>query len=193
MELFGAELESVGDYAALLATDGVKRGLLGPREVDRVWHRHIVNCGFVTQRVPRDARVADVGSGAGLPGIVWAIQRPDLHVTLIEPQLRRTRFLDEATRALGLPNVTVLRARCENVASVFDVVTARAVAGMRQLAKLVLPIVRTDGVLLAIKGESAESELADASDVLRTLGATSMIVNMYGDGEAASRVVEVMK
>src|SRR5690606_21834708 len=123
---FGDRLPVAERYAEILATAGVERGLIGPREVDRLWERHLLNCAAPVVRVPRGATVADVGAGAGLPGMVWAIARPDLHVTMVEPLLRRTTFLEEAADELGLTNVTVLRSRAEDVTEKYDVVTARA-------------------------------------------------------------------
>lgn len=178
-------------YADLLAGPGVDHGLIGPREVPRLWDRHLTNCGVVLPRVPANASVADVGSGAGLPGLVWAIGRPDLRVTLIEPLLRRTRFLDDAVAALGLSNVQVVRARAEEVEQTFDVVTARAVAPLEKLARWCLPLVRSGGALLALKGRTAEEEVASARRVLGRLGATDVRVATYGDLEIPTTVVEV--
>jgi 16S rRNA (guanine527-N7)-methyltransferase len=133
--LFGDRLGLVERYAELLAGPGVERGLIGPREVSRIWDRHVLNCAVVVDAVPPAVAVADVGTGAGLPGLVWGIARPDLHVTLIEPLLRRTRFLDETVAELALTNVSVCRGRAENLAGEIevDIVTARAVAAMDRL------------------------------------------------------------
>ncbi|GAA2080366.1 16S rRNA (guanine(527)-N(7))-methyltransferase RsmG [Aeromicrobium halocynthiae] len=188
---FGARLPLMERYADLLAGPGVDHGLIGPREVPRLWDRHLTNCGVVLPRVPANASVADVGSGAGLPGLVWAIGRPDLQVTLIEPLLRRTRFLDDVVAALGLSNVQVVRARAEEVEQTFDVVTARAVAPLEKLARWCLPLVRPGGALLALKGRTAEEEVASARRVLGRLGATDVRVATYGDLEIPTTVVEV--
>lgn len=160
-------------YAQLLATDGTVRGLIGPREVPRIWDRHVVNCALVATALPRDATVADVGSGAGLPGLVVALARPDLAVTLVEPLLRRTSFLEEVASALGLSNVTVRRDRAEALhgRETFDVVTARAVAPLDRLLAWCLPLVAPHGSMIAMKGESAEAEIESARHVLRKLGA----------------------
>ena len=139
------------------------------------------------------ATVADVGSGAGLPGLVWAIARPDLHVTLIEPLLRRTVFLEEAVEALGLDQVRVLRSRAEDVSETFDVVTARAVAPLEKLARWCLPLVRPGGVLLAVKGQTAEEEVTSSRVALHKLGATDIVVTSHGDLQIPTTVVEVTR
>src|SRR5690348_1085553 len=115
-EIFGTALPVAERYAAMLADAGVERGLIGPREADRLWDRHLINCAVLGEAVPSGASVVDIGSGAGLPGLVLAIARPDLSITLLEPLLRRTTFLDECVRELRLENVTVRRARAEEVA-----------------------------------------------------------------------------
>ncbi|GAA3520134.1 16S rRNA (guanine(527)-N(7))-methyltransferase RsmG [Aeromicrobium panaciterrae] len=191
--VFSSQLPVAEAYADLLATDGVVRGLIGPREVPRLWDRHILNSAVVLPRVPQGATVADVGTGAGLPGLVWAIGRPDLHVTLIEPLLRRTSFLDEAVTALGLDNVTVLRARAEDVKETYEVVTARAVAPLDKLGRWCLPLVRKGGVLLALKGRTAEQEVKAATATLHRLGATTIVVSTYGEHDNPTTVVEVTK
>lgn len=165
-------LALVERYAELLATDGVVRGLIGPREVPRLWERHVVNCALLATALPRDASVADVGSGAGLPGLVVALARPDLQVTLIEPLLRRTTFLDEVVASLALDNVVVRRDRADALhgRSTFDVVTARAVAPLDRLLGWCMPLVAPSGTLVAMKGESAEDEITAARSVLDKLG-----------------------
>jgi 16S rRNA (guanine527-N7)-methyltransferase len=159
-------------YAALLADAGVVRGLLGPREVPRLWERHLLNCAVLGELVPDDATVADIGSGAGLPGLALALARPDLRVTLVEPLLRRTAFLEEAVTSLGLSQVEVVRARAEELhgSRAFDVVTSRAVAPMDKLLRWSMPLVRTGGAMLAMKGRSASEEIAAAGSILRRLG-----------------------
>jgi len=179
-------------YADLLATEAVVRGLIGPREVPRIWDRHIMNSAVVVTRVPEGASVADVGSGAGLPGLVWAIARPDLRVSLIEPLLRRTTFLEEAIESLELENVRVVRARAEDVRETFDVVTARAVAPLDKLGRGCMPLVRAGGVLLALKGRTAQDEVDASTATLRRLGATTIVVSAYGN-DIPTTVVEVTK
>ncbi len=191
--VFADRLPVAERYVDLLTSAGVERGLIGPREVPRIWERHILNCAVVVPRVPQGATVADVGSGAGLPGLVWAIARPDLDVTLIEPLLRRTVFLEEAVELLGLEQVTVLRARAEDVRGRFDVVTARAVAPLGKLARWCLPLVRPGGVLLALKGRTAEEEVASSRVALHKMGATDIVVSSHGDLQVPTTVVEVTR
>ncbi len=190
---FGDRFDLAERYAALLATEGVERGLIGPREVPRLWDRHLTNCVVVVPRIDAGASVADVGTGAGLPGLVWALARPDLSITLIEPLLRRTTFLEEAVERLGLSNVRVVRARAEEVDEQYDVVTARAVAAMDKLARWCMPLVRPGGVLLAMKGRSAHEELDAARGTLKRLGAGDTVVRTYGDLEIPTTVVEVSR
>jgi 16S rRNA (guanine527-N7)-methyltransferase len=156
-------------YADLLATDGVTRGLIGPRETARLWDRHMLNCAALTEALPPDASVCDVGSGAGLPGLVVAIRRPDLRVTLVEPLLRRTTFLSEAVDALGLDNVEVVRDRADQLHGkrTFQVVTSRAVAPLPRLLAWSMPLVEVGGAMVAMKGASARDEVAAASAELR--------------------------
>jgi len=191
--VFASRLDLAERYADILATDGVVKGLIGPREVPRIWDRHIMNSAVVAPRVPDGASVADIGTGAGLPGIVWAIARPDVRVTLVEPLLRRTSFLDATVAALGLDNVVVVRSRAEDVHETFDVVTARAVAALDKLGRWCMPLVSPGGVLLAMKGRSAADEVTAATATLHRLGATSIVVTTYENGEVPTTVVEVTK
>ncbi len=150
-------------YANWLETDGLTRGLIGPREVDRIWDRHISNCAVVSEVIPNGASIIDIGSGAGLPGIVLAIVKPNSPVTLIEPLLRRSEFLSEIVADLGLSNVTVVRARAEQVQNLkADVVTARAVAPLFKLIGWAMPLVAKTGELLAMKGSNAQAEIVEA-------------------------------
>lgn len=175
-------------YATILAGVGVERGLVGPREVPRIWPRHIVNCAVVVQEdrddIPDGCSVADVGSGAGLPGVVWAILRPGLALTLIEPLLRRAEFLTEVVDDLGLTGrVRVLRARAEDVgAGQFDVVTARAVAPLDRLAAWTLPLTRIGGLVVALKGSAAAEEVASAHAVIRRHGGLEPVIRQFGVG-----------
>ena len=193
VEVFSWSLPVIQTYVKSLSTIGVERGLIGPREVPRIWERHILNSAVVMTRVPKGSKVADVGSGAGLPGLVWAIARSDLSVTLIEPLLRRTIFLEEMCDELGLGNVRVVRARADEVHEEFDVVTARAVAGLEKLGRWCMPLVRQGGVFLALKGQTAQEEVDVATSALTILGATTIVVNTYGDLEIPTTVVEVTK
>ena len=183
-ELFGRRLWLARRYADLLCGPGVERGLLGPREAAVVWERHLLNCAVVAADLPAGATVADIGSGAGLPGLVWAVQRPDLVITLVEPLLRRSRFLHEAVEQLGLANVTVLRARADDLpeSAAYKVVTARAVAPLDRLVHWCLPLVSDDGALYAFKGRSAADELAKTRATLRAMNARSAELKTYGEG-----------
>ena len=161
-------LEVLERYVAALAGDGVVRGLIGPREAPRRWERHIFNCAVLADLVDAGDRVCDIGSGAGLPGLVLAIARPDVAVTLVEPLLRRTTFLDEVVADLELANVTVLRGRADALhgGPGFDVVTSRAVAPLPRLLDWSMPLVLPTGSLLALKGSSIRAEIAEAAESL---------------------------
>lgn len=162
------QLPVIQAYADLLATDGVVRGLIGPREAPRLWERHLLNCAVLGEVVPQDSTVCDIGSGAGLPGLVLAIARPDLRLTLVEPLLRRTTFLDEAVEALELANVEVVRGRADDLHGqrTFDVVTSRAVAPLERLLQWSMPLVAPTGALVAMKGSSVADEIEAARPVL---------------------------
>lgn len=180
--VFASHLPSAERYCALLATDGVVRGLIGPREAPRLWERHLLNCAVVAEAIPPEVSVADVGSGAGLPGLVLAIARPDLRVTLVEPLLRRTTFLEEVVAELDLANVEVERARAEELhgRATFDVVTSRAVAPLERLLAWCLPLVTPGGQVLAMKGSSAAEEVAGCSRVWKRIRPTSVDVLEVG-------------
>lgn len=171
-------------FADLLATDGVVRGLIGPREVPRLWERHLINCALLGEAIGPGLDVCDIGSGAGLPGLVLAIARPDLRVTLVEPLLRRTTFLEEAVSALRLQNVEVVRARAEELHGMreFSVVTSRAVAPLDRLLAWSMPLVRQGGALVAMKGASVSAEIEAAEAALRRYGAGAVNVEEYGTG-----------
>jgi 16S rRNA (guanine527-N7)-methyltransferase len=172
--VFGAQRDRAVRYATFLAGAGVERGLLGPREVERVWDRHILNSAAIAELIEPDQRIADIGSGAGLPGIPLALARPDLHVTLIEPLLRRSTFLDEVVADLGL-DVTVIRGRAEDPAvrkqvGEMDAVTSRAVAALNKLTKWSVPLLRTGGSMYSIKGAQAADEVREHRRVMESLG-----------------------
>ncbi len=173
--VFAARLDLAVRYFDLLATEGTVRGLIGPREVPRLWERHLLNCAALAELIPDGASVCDIGSGAGLPGIVLAIRRPDLQVTLVEPLLRRTTFLDEAVHQLGLGAVEVVRGRAESLhgSRQFDVVTSRAVAPLGRLLEWSMPLVSPDGVLLAMKGSSIAAEVEEGVSVLGAIGCSA--------------------
>jgi 16S rRNA (guanine527-N7)-methyltransferase len=185
--LFGENLVLAERYATLLATDGLIRGLLGPREAERIWQRHVLNSAVVEELVPTGCAVVDVGSGAGLPGIPIALARPDVSVALLEPMLRRTTFLTEVVSALGLTaRVTVVRGRApESVTDLpfpSDCVVARAVAPLERLVSWTMPLVRPNGVLLALRGAAAADEvLAAAAAVSRAGGSAPELLRVGGE------------
>jgi 16S rRNA (guanine527-N7)-methyltransferase len=193
--VFGTTLPLVRRYADLLATTGIAHGLVGPREAPRLWQRHLINCVVVEELVPRDQRVVDIGSGAGLPGIVLALARPDLDVHLVEPLLRRTTWLENTVESLGLRNVTVHRGRAQDVDLTAPVVTARAVASLDKLVAWGFPLLPAGGRLLALKGAAAAEELRDVSPLLTSLGVTRSQVHVLGQGRLDDpvRVVEVVR
>jgi 16S rRNA (guanine527-N7)-methyltransferase len=189
--VFGPAVDAAAEYARLLASEGTVRGLIGPREVPRLWDRHLLNSAAIAALVPAGARVVDVGSGAGLPGIPLALARPDLTVTLLEPLARRVAFLTECVERLGLERVTVVRGRAEEgpvrrELGGADAVTARAVAPLDKLAGWCLPLLRPGGVLLAMKGSTAAEELAAAGPLP---GAADAVVASAGDPPATVIVV----
>ncbi len=193
---FGERVDLARAFAAHLAGTGVERGLLGPREVPRVWSRHVLNCAAVASLLPDGSHVVDVGSGAGLPGLVLAVARPDVRVTLVEPLLRRVTWLEEVTADLGLTSVTVVRARAEELTGLgADVATARAVAALDRLTAWCFPLLQDGGVLLAVKGRSAAEELTHAEAALRELGAVRWTVRELGGDllDEPTTVVEVQK
>lgn len=194
--VFGSAFPVAQRYAGLLAGPAVERGLLGPHEVPRLWERHLLNCAAVTEFVPRPSSLADLGSGAGLPGIVVALLLPDVEVTLLERMHRRAVFLEECVDALELANARVLRGRAEEWSARLsvDVVTARAVAPLARLAGLAVGLVRPGGMVLAIKGARAQEEVTSASAVLRRLGVREVDVLCAGSGKVdpAATVVRLI-
>ena len=195
-EVFGDRFADAVRYAELLADAGVQRGLIGPREVPRLWERHLLNCAVLSEVVPEGVTVCDVGSGAGLPGIPLALVREDLKITLLEPLLRRTNFLTEVVEMLGLDHVTVVRGRAEEVMGTITpvhVVTARAVAPLDRLATWGIPLLRPYGEMLALKGDTAEEELKSAATALSKLGAVETSILHVGEGtvDPLSTVVRV--
>jgi 16S rRNA (guanine527-N7)-methyltransferase len=186
--VFGPALATAEAFAGILATRGAEQGLIGPREVPRLWDRHLLNCAVVAELIDGQYRtLVDIGSGAGLPGLVLAMLRPELTITLLEPMERRCRFLADCVTELGLANASVLRGRAEDVARAgllrADVATARAVAPLPRLAELAVGLVRPGGMVLAIKGITAQEELQNAGPVLRRIGARSAEVVRAGQGK----------
>lgn len=212
--IFGDRLDLAVQFVELLATAGLERGLLGPREVPRLWDRHLLNCAVIHELITQGDRVIDVGSGAGLPGVALALARPDLAVTLLEPMARRANFLVEAVEKLGLAGVDVYRGRAEDpgawvryssTAPPVDrmsgrtvrqaqVVTARAVAPLDRLAQWCLPLVERGGRLLAIKGRSAQTELDSHSAAVHAAGGRPRVrVCGAGSVDPATIVVEIVR
>jgi 16S rRNA (guanine527-N7)-methyltransferase len=195
-ERYPAARSNLEEFVTVLATDGLTRGLIGPREVDRLWSRHVANSAVVEELVPQGSSMVDVGSGAGLPGIPIALVRPDISMILVEPLLRRSTFLSEVVERLQLADrVTVLRGRAEEVSLQVDVVTARAVAPLDRLAGWTLPLVKLGGTVLALKGENADTELQDASDELERMGGGGAQVLSVGAAivNPPTTVVRIMK
>lgn len=199
-EIFGPRLDLAVRYVDMLGGDGVVRGLIGPREVPRLWDRHVLNCAVVADLLDPAATVVDVGSGAGLPGVVLALARPDLRVILVESLARRTVFLDQCRVALGLTRVEVYRGRAEDPATRravggADAVTSRAVAPLDRLAKWCLPLLRPGGRMLAIKGATGEAEASQHAGAVRRLGGSRIDVRRCGVGmvEPPTTVVVVCR
>lgn len=198
--VFGERLELAERFVGLLATEGIVRGLIGPREIERLWDRHVLNSAVLAELVPAGARVVDVGSGGGFPGVPLALVRDDITVTLLEPMARRIDWLREVVDSLELKNVTVLRGRAEEKAvraraGGADVVTARAVAPLAKLADWCLPLTRQGGLLLALKGASAEEEIVRDRAAIRAAGGENITVAQCGAGvvQVPTTVVSVTK
>lgn len=196
-ETFGYGFSAAQEYARMLAEEGELRGLIGPRELPRLWRRHILNSVAVANFLPAEGSVADVGSGAGLPGIVLAIMRPGLDFTLIEPMERRVEWLQEVVEHLDLDNVAVVRGRAEELhkKQTFDVVTARAVAAMDKLLRFTMPLVGPGGRLLALKGQRVYEEIEAAKYVFKKFNAEVAgvhEVDVAGDGDV-TYVAEVAR
>ena len=179
---FPERVDEIQAFAHFLATAGIERGLIGPREGERIWDRHIFNCLPVTQLLPEGTTLFDIGSGAGLPGIVIALARPDIQVTLIEPLERRVEFLKEATDGL---NIEVIRGRAQDVKKTAHFVTARAVAPLEKLKKMSWHMVKTGGALLAMKGESAAAEMVGVKN--------AVLHEIELEGVGLGRIVELRK
>ncbi|WP_316670196.1 16S rRNA (guanine(527)-N(7))-methyltransferase RsmG [uncultured Propionibacterium sp.] len=194
-EIYQENHELLKIYVDKLTSTGIARGLLGPRESSRIWSRHILNCAALCEVLPQGTDVIDVGSGAGLPGIVVAIARPDLRITLLEPMLRRWRFLGETVDQLGLTDrVTVSRGRAEDCSTTYEVVTARAVARLTKLLGWTTPLFHPNGRLLALKGDSVQEEIAEAADLLEASGLIAEVMHVRAHPKAeATNVVKVTR
>ena len=178
--IFGDRAEQARAYFAALVRDGDLLGLLGPREMPKLWTRHILNSAVVAELVGGPVSVADVGSGAGLPGIPMALANPEAHYTLIEPMERRSDWLKALVSDLGLSNVEVLRARAEEVGATFDIVTARAVSALPSLLRMCVPLTRHGGEIIALKGSKAADEIADSKKLQKKLGIESFEIVRVG-------------
>jgi 16S rRNA (guanine527-N7)-methyltransferase len=191
--LFGDRVEAIRSFARALALEGEERGLIGPLELPRLWTRHLLNCAVVAPLLQTNGRIGDVGSGAGLPGLVLAIARPDVRLLLIEPMERRVAWLREQSEALGLDNVEVLRARAEDarLADRLDQVTARAVSAFRKLIPISAPLVRDGGELVLMKGANAQAEVDAAAKELRRFHIHDVRVEIVGTGfvDEVTRVI----
>ena len=186
---FKGREDQIQRYAELLKGAGIERGLIGPKEGDRIWERHIANCIPITTILPENVRLVDIGSGAGLPGIVIALARPDLKVTLVEPLQRRVDFLNEVVAELGIP-VEVIRGRAERVKKQFEIVTARAVAPLEKLINISWHMIPKGGSLMAMKGESAAEEMA--ATTLKK-GSTAQLHEISLPNLPIARVIQVKK
>jgi 16S rRNA (guanine527-N7)-methyltransferase len=180
----------ISRYVEILASTGIEWGVIGPREVDRLWDRHVLNGAALADLIPEGSMVVDVGSGAGLPGIPLAVLRPDLRMTLLEPLLRRSNFLTQTVENLGITNADVVRGRAEEHVGRYDVVTARALAPLSRLVEWCEPLRDRHGVILALKGRSAADELTSAAPVLarRRLTGEVLSVRAHPDAESATVV-----
>jgi 16S rRNA (guanine527-N7)-methyltransferase len=180
--IFGDQIDQARSFAQTLANDSDELGLLGPRELDKLWSRHILNSAVVAELVQPGNKVADVGSGAGLPGIPMAIARPDAEFVLIEPMERRLNWMLQVVQDLGLKNVRILRSRAEDATEQdFDIVTARAVAALDKLLKMCVPLLKRGGALIALKGSKAAEEIANAKKLEKKLGISSFEILVCGE------------
>jgi 16S rRNA (guanine527-N7)-methyltransferase len=193
----GDAYDGVARYAEMLRDQGELRGLIGPREVPRIWERHILNSAAVVPFLPTSGSVADIGSGAGLPGVVLAVMRPQLEVILIEPMERRTTWLSEVVAELGLENVEVRRGRAEEYHGAFEVdaVTSRAVAALSKLVRLSMPLVRVGGEMVILKGRSVAEEVDPARKILRkyAAGDPDILEGSTVEGVESTTIVRVRR
>jgi len=181
-QVFGDRIDLARGYAAALVRDSDLLGLLGPREMPKLWSRHILNSAVVAELIEPGKSVCDIGSGAGLPGIPLAIALPETEFTLIEPMERRSDWLISVVEELGLENVRILRARAEEVGEAFDIATARAVSALPKLLRLCVPLVHHGGEILALKGSKAAEEIEEAKRIQKKLGVSSFKIEYAGAG-----------
>ena len=188
--LYQEHYAAISQYVDILASTGIERGVIGPREVDRLWDRHVLNGAALADLLAQGSTVVDVGSGAGIPGIPLAVLRPDLQMTLLEPLLRRFNFLTQTVENLGITNISVVRGRAEEHTKRYDVVTARALAPLGRLVDWCDPLRGPGGVILALKGRSAADELAAAAPVLARLKLSGQVLTAraHQDAEPATVV-----
>ncbi|SDN35501.1 16S rRNA m(7)G-527 methyltransferase [Actinomyces ruminicola] len=192
--MFGPAFSATEHFAQMLAEQGELRGLVGPRELPRLWSRHIVNSAAVVPFLPASGRVADIGSGAGFPGIVVALLRPDLDVVLVESMERRTQWLEDVVAELDLDNVAIERARAEELRAKYDAVTARAVANLTKLIRMTSPLLKPGASLLALKGARADAEVAEAKYVIKRARLEPAVIHeVITPDEGVTKVVEVRR
>ena len=196
-EYLGAAYEKVAGFGELLREQGELRGLIGPREVSRLWERHLLNSAAVVPYLPKTGTLVDVGSGAGLPGVVVAMMRPELHAVLIEPMERRTTWLEEVAERFTLDNVQVRRGRAEEFHGAFeaDVVTSRAVANLAKLARMSMPLLRKGGEMVILKGRNVAQEIDPARKVLRSFkaGEPQILAGETVPGVEATTILRVAR
>jgi 16S rRNA (guanine527-N7)-methyltransferase len=187
--LYQNHYKTISKYVDILASTGIEWGVIGPREVDRLWDRHVLNGAALADLLPQGSTVVDVGSGAGIPGIPLAVLRPDLQMTLLEPLLRRFNFLTQAVENLGITNIDVVRGRAEEHLGRYEAVTARALAPLGQLVEWCDPLRKGSGDILALKGRSAADELAAAAPVLARLRLSGEVLTVRAHQDAESATV----
>ncbi len=191
-EIFGANIGKARIYFNALVRDSDELGLLGPREMPKLWSRHILNSAVVAELVPAGKTCADVGSGAGLPGIPMAIAQPDAEFILIEPMERRSNWLKKMVDEIGLTNVRVIRARAEEVGEVFDIVTARAVSALPKLLRMTVPLTRDGGEIIALKGSKASEEIEESKKLTKKLKIKSFEILQVGTAHLAEPTTVVL-
>lgn len=195
-KIFKNNFPKINTYVEQLATLGIKKGILGPNEAKIIWNRHILNCGIISNIIPEKTNIADIGSGAGLPGIVLAIARPDTKITLIEPLQKRTKWLHEMVEKLELTNVKIFTGTAQeaNKQNQFDIVTTRAVAELKKLINLTFPLLKNGGQFLGIKGKNVNKEILAAKNKIATYGGKKTTILTLGEDilETPTTVVRII-